>query len=419
MNMVRLIEKKRRGGALTDGELGDIVRGYTRGDIPDYQMSAFLMAVCLRGMSAEETVSLTLHMLHSGETLDLSAIAGIKTDKHSTGGIGDKTTLVLVPLVAACGGRAAKLSGRGLGFTGGTIDKLEAIPGFQTSLPLSRFVEQVNRIGAAIAGQMGNLVPADKRIYALRDVTGTVESLPLIASSIMSKKLASGADAVVLDVKAGSGAFMKTRREAEALAALMVRIGRDCGKCMDAVITEMDQPLGSAVGNALEVQEALELLRGGGPADLRELCLDLAARMLVLSELGDYAACRGLAARTLDSGGALERFRMLIEAQGGDGETAENPARLPAARYRVTIPAKAPGKLTGMDGAEIGRAAVLLGAGRLRLEERVDPAAGIRVLAKPGDVLECGTPLAELCTNREENLRMAERVYRGALRIEE
>ena len=246
-----------------------------------------------------------------------------------------------------------------------------------------------------------------------------MESLPLIASSIMSKKLASGADGIVLDVKAGSGAFMKTRREAEELAALMVRIGRDCGKRMDAVITDMDQPLGRAVGNALEVREALELLRGGGPADLRELCLELAARMLVLSELGDYAACRGLAERTLDSGLALERFRMLVEAQGGDGRVTENPDLLPAARYRVTVSAKAPGKLAGMDAAEIGRTSVLLGAGRLRLGETVDPAAGILVLAKPGDVLDCGTPLAQLCTNRKACLQEAERVCRGALRIEE
>ena len=392
-----LIQKKRDGGTLTAGELTALVDGFVAGTVPDYQMSAFLMAVYFRGMTAGETADLTMAMVRSGETLDLSRIRGIKVDKHSTGGVGDKTSLVLIPLVAACGAPVAKLSGRGLGHTGGTLDKLEAIPGFRTELGVEEFIAQVNRIGCAIAGQTANLVPADKKLYALRDVTATVDSVPLIASSVMSKKIAGGSDAIVLDVKTGAGAFMKTLDAARGLARAMVEIGAAVGKRTVAVISDMAQPLGEAVGNALEVREAVLTLRGGGPSDLRELCLALGAHMLVLAGLTRTAtAAREQLAQALAGGAALRTFAEMIRSQGGDASVVDDPGVLPAAPVVEPVPAPVAGYVAAIDAEALGVAAMRMGAGRATKDDPIDAAVGLMVKKKVGDRVARGQPLADL-----------------------
>lgn len=397
MRAYDLIQKKRDGGALTAAELAFLLDGFVHGRVPDYQMSAFLMAVFFRGMTRRETADFTLAMVRSGQTLDLSGIRGRKVDKHSTGGVGDKTSLVLIPLVAACGAPVAKLSGRGLGHTGGTIDKLESIPGFRTALGAEEFTAQVNRIGCAIAGQTADLVPADKKLYALRDVTATVDSVPLIAGSVMSKKIAGGSDAIVLDVKAGSGAFMKTLDAARELARTMVDIGSEVGRRTVAVISDMAQPLGRAVGNALEVREAIETLTGGGPEDLRELCFVLGVHMLVLAEVAPtLAAARERLVQALGRGEALRTFEEMVRAQGGDASVLEEPARLPTAPAIAQVPAPAEGFVAAIDAEAVGIAAMTLGAGRAAKDDVIDPAVGVVLRKKVGDPVRRGDPLADV-----------------------
>ncbi len=394
-----VIKAKRDGRELAPEEIAAFIDGYVRGEIPDDQVAAFLMAVHFRGMTDRETGALTTAMVRSGETLDLSGIPGRKVDKHSTGGVGDKTSLVLVPLVASAGVRVAKLSGRALGHTGGTLDKLEAIPGMRTERSPAELVAQVSRIGCAIVSQSARLVPADKRLYALRDRTATVDSVPLIASSVMSKKIAAGSDAIVLDVKTGSGAFMKTLPEARALAEAMVGIGREVGRPTIAVISRMDQPLGWAVGNALEVEEAVRTLRGNGPEDLRELCLVLGAQMVVLGGVApDPDAARAVLEERLARGDAVRKLAEMVAAQDGDARIVEDPGRLPKAEVRHAVPAPRDGIVTSIDAEALGNAAILLGAGRIRAGDRIDPAAGMVIQRKIGDRVRRGDPLAMLHT---------------------
>ena len=391
-----LIARKRDGGELSPEEVEFMVQGFLRGQVPDYQMSAFLMAVYFRGLTPRETVALTRAYLESGERLDLSSLPGVKVDKHSTGGVGDKTSLVLVPLLAAAGLKIAKLSGRGLGHTGGTIDKLESIPGVRTELSPQEIVSQVKEIGVCLAAPSPRICPADAATYALRDVTATVESLPLIAASIVSKKLAGGTDVFVFDVKYGSGAFMKSREEAEALGRSLVFLAGEFGKKAGFILSPMDQPLGFAVGNALEVEEAVEALRGRGPEDLRELCLELGSLALRLARGEGREEARRRLASLLDRGEALERFRRMVECQGGDGRVVEDPSLLPRARFREAIPSPLTGVVERLDALAVGRAALLLGAGRRRKGERVDPAAGVRLTRKVGQEVEREEPLAYL-----------------------
>lgn len=402
MRMIDIIEKKRDGNSLTKAEIDFFIQGYTNNTIPDYQVSAFLMAIFFQDMNDEERANLTLAMVNSGEQIDLSAIEGVKVDKHSTGGVGDTTTLVLGPLVAACGVPVAKMSGRGLGHTGGTIDKLEAIEGFHVELSPQQFEKQVNELKLAVIGQSGNLTPADKKLYALRDVTGTVNSIPLIASSIMSKKIAAGAGAIVLDVKTGEGAFMKTTEDARELAKAMVRIGNNVGRKTMAIISDMSQPLGYAIGNALEVIEAIETLKGKGPKDLTELCLTLGSQMVVVGEKADsLEEAREMLLKVIEDGSALDIFKRFIKSQGGNDAIIDDVSLLPQAKYTINVPAKQDGFITFMEADEIGTAAMLLGAGRATKESEIDLAVGIVLKKKVGDYVKKGESLATLYANTE------------------
>jgi pyrimidine-nucleoside phosphorylase len=394
MRAVDVIARKRDGYELSREEIEGFVSGFARGEVPDYQVSAWAMAVVLRGMSARETYDLTMATVASGETLDLSRIAPGSVDKHSTGGVGDKTTLVVEPAVAACGVPVAKMSGRGLGYSGGTLDKLESIPGFRVELTTDQFLRQLKEIGLVLCGQTVDLAPADGKLYALRDVTATVPSMALIAASVMSKKIASGARAIVLDVKAGSGAFMPTVDEAAALARRMVDIGRRAGRRVVALISDMNQPLGSAVGNALEVQEALATLQGGGPPDFREHCLRVGSHMLILAgKARDLTAARKRLAAAIDDGNALGKFRALVEAQGGDVGVIDDPSRLPAAAVVFQVVSPKSGYLRRCDARTVGEVSVSLGAGRSRKGDPIDHGVGIVVHAKVGDRLKAGDPL--------------------------
>lgn len=389
-----LIEKKKKGLALDTEEISFWIKGYVDGTIPDYQVSALLMAIIFQGMDDRETLDLTMAMMHSGDVMDLSAIEGIKADKHSTGGVGDKTSLVLGPMTAACGVRLAKMSGRGLGFTGGTLDKLESIPGFQVGLAPEDFVRQVNELGIAIIGQTGNLVPADKKMYALRDVTGTVNSIPLIASSIMSKKLAAGSDVIVLDVKYGQGAFMKTVEDARKLAEAMIRIGRGAGRRVRAMISSMEAPLGCAIGNALEVQEAVMTLMGQGPQDLVELCVT--AGSLILTEAGaaeDMAVAKEMLEKAVADGSALQKLEEMVKAQGGDVSVIRHPEKLENAPCKTVVASDRNGFINGADALVLGRLAMQIGAGRATKEDDIWHDVGLVLNAKPGDHVEKGDPL--------------------------
>jgi pyrimidine-nucleoside phosphorylase len=418
MRAVDLIRTKRDGGALSRDGIHAFVRGVTDGSIPSYQAAALLMAIRLRGMTPEETAALTDAMARSGTRLDLSRLDRPTVDKHSTGGVGDKTSLVIAPLVAACGAVVPMMSGRGLGHTGGTLDKLEAIPGLRTALDPDAFLSQLDRIGCAIVGQTESIAPADKVLYALRDVTATVDSIPLISASIMSKKIAEGVSGLVLDVKTGSGAFMKDEGEAMVLARSMVDAGRRSGVRTQAVITSMDAPLGVAVGNAVEVAECVDVMRGAGPADLRELCLELSARMLTLAGIErNHHAAFVKATRVLDSGEALDRFRLMVEAQGGDPACVDDPGRLPTAPSREMVPAPRFGYVEQVDAEAIGRAAVALGAGRDRADAPVDPGVGIFVRVRPGEAVEPGQPVLEILYRSVATLEAARSLANAAVRV--
>lgn len=420
MRMYDLIDKKKNGGALSAEEIRFMVQGFTCGNIPDYQMSAMLMAICFSGMDETETLELTLAMKDSGDTLDLSGIKGVKVDKHSTGGVGDKTSLVLTPMVAALGVPVAKMSGRGLGHTGGTIDKLECFPGFCTALPEEKFMENVNRIGIAIAGQTANLAPADKKLYALRDVTATVAQRSLIASSIMSKKLASGSDAIVLDVKTGNGAFMKQEADAAALAETMVKIGNMAGKKTAAIITDMEQPLGNAVGNSLEVIEALQALRGEGPDDLMEVTYALGAQMLLFAGVTeDRTHAVELLKQTITSGSALHKFAEFVKAQGGDPEDVMIPGRLPVASEKIEAKAAADGFVTDILAEQIGVACMTLGGGRETKESAIDLSVGICLKKKIGAPVSRGDAIAEIYANDKKRGADAKKLVEDAYRYGE
>lgn len=412
MRMVDIIAKKRDGHALTEEEIKFFIEGYTAGDIPDYQASSLAMAVYFQDMNDDERANLTMAMVESGDQIDLSAIEGVKVDKHSTGGVGDTTTLVLAPLVAALDVPVAKMSGRGLGHTGGTIDKLESVTGFHVEISEEEFIKLVNEHKLAVIGQSGNLTPADKKLYALRDVTGTVNSIPLIASSIMSKKIAAGADAIVLDVKTGAGAFMKTEEDAEALAHAMVRIGNNVGRRTMAIISDMSQPLGYAIGNALEVQEAIETLRGEGPADLTELVLTLGSQMVVLGKKAETLEdARVKLQQVIKNGAALEKFREFLINQGGDGSVVDDMTKLPQAAYKIEVPAKRDGVVSRITADEIGAASMLLGAGRATKEDTIDLAVGLMLRKKVGDVVKTGESLVTIYANREDVEDVKQKIY--------
>lgn len=408
MRMYDLIMKKRNGGQLTKEEIEFMVKGFTAGEIPDYQMSAMMMAVYFVGMNTEETLHLTMAMANSGDMLDLSAIEGIKVDKHSTGGVGDKTSLALAPMVAACGIKVAKMSGRGLGHTGGTIDKLESFPGFSTEITEERFIHNVNTIGIAIMGQTADLAPADKKLYALRDVTATVDNMSLIASSIMSKKLASGADAIVLDVKTGSGAFMKKEQDALALAQEMTAIGNNAGRKTAAVISDMDQPLGFAVGNALEVKEAIDTLKGNGPADFVELCLALGSRMVVAGgKAKNTKEAEEMLKQVIADGSALEKLKQFVEAQGGDSRAVSDTDLLPQAKYREEIHSLEEGYVKHIVCDEVGICSLMLGGGRETKESSIDLSVGLVLKKKVGDYVKKGEALAVIHGNGREKMKAA------------
>lgn len=409
MRMIDIIEKKKNGKALDREEIDFFINNYVSGNIPDYQVSALLMAIYFQKMDYEETLALTLAMADSGDRLNLSAIKGVKVDKHSTGGVGDKTSLVLAPMVAALGGKVAKMSGRGLGHTGGTIDKLESIPGFNTALSEEAFINQVNDIGIAITGQTGNLAPADKKLYALRDVTATVDNISLIASSIMSKKLASGADAIVLDVKTGSGAFMKKEEDAKRLAEEMVRIGKGAGRKMAALITDMDQPLGFAVGNSLEVIEAINTLKGNGPKDLTELCLNLGTYMILAArdDLDKESAEKELM-RVIKDGSALKKLAELVEAQGGNPDAVYDTGMLKVAENVTNVVAKESGYIKSIQSEQIGKASMILGGGRATKEDVIDLSVGVVLSKKKGDMVEKGETIATIYSNNADKAKEAE-----------
>lgn len=424
MRMYDIIDKKKKGDALSDEEIEFFVKGFTSGDIPDYQASALMMAICLKGMNEAETTKLTMAMMESGDVMDLSSIEGLKLDKHSTGGIGDKTTLVIEPIMAALGGKVAKMSGRGLGATGGTIDKLDSIPGFSSELSEERFIEQVKEIGMVDAAQTKNLVPADKKLYQLRDVTATVDNISLIASSIMSKKLASGADVILLDVKCGSGAFMQDYESAVKLAETMIKIGNNCGRRTAALITDMNQPLGHAVGNSLEVLEAVEVLKGHGEERLTEICKELSAYLYVMSDLSDekddskrWEEAYRVIDEVISSGKALLKFREFVKAQGGDDSFVDDPTVLKQALYKKDIISDRDGYLFYCDATKVGLVSCMLGAGRVTKEDSIDSSAGIIINKKLGDHVESGEILATLYTDKQDVLEKAEEDFLGAYRI--
>lgn len=415
MRMYDIIHKKRNGGELSEKEIKFFVNGYTDGSIPDYQASALCMAIYFRGMSADETAALTLAMADSGDRIDLSGIDGFTVDKHSTGGVGDKTSLIVAPIVAANGGKVAKMSGRGLGHTGGTVDKLESIPGFRTSLTPDEFIKQVNDIGICIVGQTGELAPADKKLYALRDVTATVESIPLIASSIMSKKLAAGSQGIVLDVKTGSGAFMKTVEDSERLAEEMVSIGKAADRKVTALITDMDIPLGASVGNSLEVIEAIKTLKGEGEKNLTEVCLSLAAQMLCMVTGRDDMVCRKMAKKSIEDGSALNKLREMITAQGGNADVIDNSGAFKQPKFYVDIISERDGYISHTDAERVGIASVILGAGREKKGDPIDPSAGIILKKKTGDFVSKGDVLATFYTDDETRIDVAKREFLDAL----
>ena len=418
MRMYDLIMKKRNGGTLSRDEIFFMIEGYTKGNIPDYQMSAMMMAIYFNGMNEKETAVLTMAMAESGDQLDLSGIQGIKVDKHSTGGVGDKTSLALTPMVSACGVKIAKMSGRGLGHTGGTIDKLESFQGFSTSLSEEAFIDQVNRIGISIIGQTKNLAPADKKLYALRDVTATVDNMSLIASSIMSKKLAAGADAIVLDVKTGSGAFMKEEADAMLLAGEMMTIGKNAGRKMMAVISDMDQPLGNAVGNALEVKEAIETLKGHGPADFTELCMTLGSCMLMVAEIAENEQqAREMLKEAVDSGKALDKLAELVEAQGGDKRMVYETDLLPKASSITPLLSEKDGYVEKIQCDEVGICSLILGGGRETKESVIDLSVGIVLTKKVGSHVKAGEPLAYIHSNEEAKRLACEERLRKAFHI--
>lgn len=417
MRMYDIILKKRANLPLSDKEIRFVIDGYVNGEIPDYQVSALLMTIVFNGMNARELGTLTLAMAQSGNMVDLSNIDGITVDKHSTGGVGDKTTLIIAPLVAACGGKVAKMSGRGLGHTGGTIDKMESIPNLKVSLEKDAFINQVNKIGLAVIGQSEGLAPADKKLYALRDVTGTVDSIPLIASSVMSKKLASGAQAILLDVKAGSGAFMKNIEDARELAKAMVDIGKENGRSVKAILTDMDRPLGHAIGNALEIHEVIDTLKGHGPEDLTHECIIMAAHMLVLSHMCDYETALNRVQQALDSGAALERLRLMIEAQGGDSRVIDDDRVLTIGKFTYDVTSPQDGYITHMNTEQCGIASVMLGAGRTIKDGPIDYSAGIVMHKKTGDSVTVGESIATLYASDESLFTNAAQTYLEAITI--
>ena len=417
MRMYDIILKKRANLPLTDEEIRFVIDGYVKGEIPDYQVSALLMTIVFNGMNARELGTLTLAMAQSGNMVDLSNIDGITVDKHSTGGVGDKTTLIIAPLVAASGGKVAKMSGRGLGHTGGTIDKMESIPNLKVSLEQDAFINQVNKIGLAVIGQSEGLAPADKKLYALRDVTGTVDSIPLIASSVMSKKLASGAQAILLDVKVGSGAFMKNIEDARELAKAMVDIGKENGRSVKAILTDMDRPLGHAIGNALEIREVIDTLKGHGPEDLTHECIIMAAHMLVLSHICDYETALSRVQEALDSGAALERLRMMIDAQDGDSRVIDDESLLAIGKFTYDVTAPQDGYITHMNTEQCGIASVMLGAGRTIKDGPIDYSAGIVMHKKTGDSVTVGESIATLYASDESLFTNAAQTYLEAITI--
>ncbi len=417
MRMYDLIMKKRNGEALSKEEIEFMISEYVAGEISDYQMSAFLMAVFFKGMTEEETLAMTMAVAHSGDMVDLSGIEGKKVDKHSTGGVGDKTSLVIGPIVASCGAKVAKMSGRGLGHTGGTVDKMESIPGMRTSLTQEEFFEVVNKTGLSIIGQSGNLTPADKKLYALRDVTATVDNIPLIAVSIMSKKLAAGNDAILLDVKTGSGAFMKTVEDSIALAKEMVTIGENAGKRTVGLITNMDIPLGNNIGNSLEVIEAVNTLKGHGPADFTEVCLALASNMLYIAGVAELEACKKLAQNAIADGSALKRLAAMVEAQGGDAYYILDTEKFDKAPFALDVLAEKDGYITAMNTESCGIASSMLGAGRETKESEIDYTAGIIIHKKVGDKVTKGEAIATMYTSKEELFANAVNCYQNAVTI--
>ncbi len=418
MGMLDIIRSKKKKIPLSKKEIEYVVQGYINGSIPDYQMSALLMAICFNGMNYKELLNLTIAMINSGDVMDLSKINAVTVDKHSTGGVGDKTTLIIAPIVATLGGHVAKMSGKGLGHTGGTIDKLESIEGFRTNLSEREFFNQVKKIGVAVISQTGNLTPADKKIYALRDVTATVDSIPLIASSVMSKKIAAGSDCILLDVKVGSGAFMKDLKEAIELADKMIQIGKGAGRKVVALITNMEEPLGKNIGNALEVKEAIEILNGKGPEDLREVCIEIASHMLMMCTEKNLDVIRKEVIECIDSGKALERFKEMVYMQGGNVEYISNPDLFPEAKFEDNVFSEFSGYISKMDAEQIGIVSVKLGAGREKKDDEIDYTAGIVLNKKIGDFVEKGDILATLYSSKVEDMEELKEKFKETIEIQ-